>query len=95
MFTTLKIDELGKELDVFVKVKKFKTQTDGKFTIVMMSEIDLQSKTPSGAFVMLKINNTQNEMPIHNVDDEEDLNISMITSSALEELKESNILMAS
>ena len=95
MFTTLKIDELGKELDVFVKVKKFKTQTDGKFTIVMMSEIDLQSKTPSGAFVMLKINNTQNEMPIYNVDDEEDLNISMITSSALEELKESNVLMAS
>lgn len=55
MFTTLRIDELGKNIDVLAKVKQFSTQTDGRFLMVLLAEIELSTKKPSGRFALMKI----------------------------------------
>jgi hypothetical protein len=57
MFTTLEIDELSKKIDVMVKVKKFKTQAEGKFIMILLTEIELDTKKPSGKFALMKVSN--------------------------------------
>jgi len=55
MFTSIVIDEEGRQLDMFIKCKKFNTKTDGSYTLVILAEIDPFLKVVTGKYVILKL----------------------------------------
>jgi len=54
LFTTIYLDENGTTVDMFVKLKKFDTQTDGKFTLVVFAEVETFTKNVTGRYIMIK-----------------------------------------
>ena len=54
MLTTIALDEHTK-LDFFVKLKKFNTRTDGKYSLLALFEVDVRSKLATGNYILLKI----------------------------------------
>jgi hypothetical protein len=54
MFTTLILDSETK-IDMYVKVKRFHTKTDGAFHMVTLAEVDVTSKVVTGRYIVLKL----------------------------------------
>lgn len=54
MFTTVYVDQ-ETQLNMFVKLKKFKTATDGQFTLVIMEEVDIYHKVITGRYIIVKL----------------------------------------
>lgn len=54
MFTTLTLDSETK-IDMYAKLKKFQTKTDGMFNLITLAEIDVTNKVVTGRYVILKI----------------------------------------
>ena len=54
MFTTVYVDK-DTQLNMFVKLKKFKTAADGQFTLVIMEEVDIHHKVITGRYIIVKL----------------------------------------
>lgn len=54
MFTTLVLDSETK-IDMYVKVKRFHTKTDGAFHLVTLAEVDVTTKVITGRYIVLKL----------------------------------------
>lgn len=59
MFTTLYVDEKT-QLNMFVKLKKFKTAADGHFTLVILTEVDVNHKIITGKYIIVKLTESKN-----------------------------------
>jgi len=55
MFTTVPVDSDGKCIDLFIKLKRFRTLTDGQFTLVVMAEVDPILKMVTGRYIIFKL----------------------------------------
>ena len=54
MFTTILVDDETK-IDMFVKLKKFQTKTDGVFSLIVFSEVDVMNKNITGRYIIIKL----------------------------------------
>ena len=45
---------------MYVKLKKFKTSTDGQFTLVILSEVDINHKVITGRYIIIKLTEVKN-----------------------------------
>lgn len=54
MFTTLLVDDKTK-IDMFVKFKRFTTKTDGNYSLVALVEVDIATKSITGRYILLKL----------------------------------------
>lgn len=60
MLTTISLDDQTK-LDFFVKLKTFNTRTDGKYNLLALFEVCVQSKLVTGNYILLKIKEVKNK----------------------------------
>lgn len=54
MFTSIGVSATD-TLDLFVKLKRFKTKADGTFTLAVFLEVDVNTKKVTGRFITIKM----------------------------------------
>jgi hypothetical protein len=54
MFTTIGVSSTD-TLDLYVKLKRFKTKADGTFTLAVFCEVDVNTKKVTGRFITIKM----------------------------------------
>jgi hypothetical protein len=66
MFTTLLIDQDTK-IDMYIKLKKFQTKTDGVFNLITLAEVDVTNKVVTGRYIILKLSEQKDLELEHNM----------------------------
>ena len=71
MFTTLQVDDETK-IDIFIKLKKFNSTSDGQFSLVVLSEVDTASRMITGRYIIIKLNECKDWEREQNIQEAED-----------------------